>query len=636
MQREWYTKILMKDIDIVNGAGKTEKMRLQNILMQLRKCTNHPYLFDGAEPGPPYTTDEHMIENCGKLNILDKLLPKLKEQGSRVLIFTQMTRILDILEDYCWFRKHSYCRIDGQTPHEERDTQIQEYNAENSEKFIFMLSTRAGGLGINLYTADIVILYDSDWNPQADLQAQDRAHRIGQKKQVKVFRLVTENTVDEKIVEKAAIKLRLDRMVIQAGRLAEQKTNLGKDEMLGMIRHGAKQVFASKDADIVDDDIDKILAMGEMKTKDAEKKLAELGESSLRSFTLDTKPEDSLHVFEGEDFREKQRDEIQMNWIAPPKRERKANYAVDAYFREALRVGQETTQKHKAPRPPKQPIVQDFQFLPGRLFELLEQEIYHYRKSVGYRVPMNPDLGSEAKNIQREEQIKVDDAEELTEEEQEEKNDLLTQGFTNWSKRDFNQFIRLHEKYGRNDINSISKEIEGKTPEEVIEYSKTFWERCQELQDIDRIMTQIEKGEAKIQRRALIGKALDAKIVQYRAPFHQLRLTYGPNKGKNYSEEVDRFLVCMLHKLGFDQDNVYELLRNEIRSAPQFRFDWFVKSRTAMELQRRCNTLITLIEKENHDVEDSGDKKKPGPKPGIKREADKDDLDGGKAKKPKK
>lgn len=97
-------------------------------------------------------------------------------------------------------------------------------------------------------------------------------------------------------------------------------TFLGKDEMLGMIRHGAKQVFASKDADIVDDDIDKILAMGEMKTKDAEKKLAELGESSLRSFTLDTKPEDSLHVFEGEDFREKQRDEIQMNWIAPPKR----------------------------------------------------------------------------------------------------------------------------------------------------------------------------------------------------------------------------------------------------------------------------------------------------------------------------
>merc|ERR1712203_120744 len=256
-------------------------------------------------------------------------------------------------------------------------------------------------------------------------------------------------------------------------------------------------------------------------------------------------------------------------------------------------------------------------------------EIYFYRQTVGYRVPLNTDLGADAKKLQKEEQRKIDEAYDLNEDEQE-KEDLLTQGFTNWSKRDFNTFIRLHEKYGRDDIDQTSEEVK--------EYSTIFWERSQELQDIDRIMTQIEKGEAKIQRRALIGKALDAKIVQYRAPFHQLRLTYGPNKGKNYSEEVDGFLVCMLHKLGFDQDNVYELLRNEIRSAPQFRFDWFVKSRTAMELQRRCNTLITLIEKENHEVEDSGDKKKPGPKTGIKREADKEDLvDGAKAnKKPKK
>ncbi len=425
MQREYYTKILMKDIDIVNGAGKVEKMRLQNILMQLRKCVNHPYLFDGAEPGPPYTTDEHLIQNSGKMILLDKLLPKMQEAGSRVLIFTQMTRILDILEDYCWFRGYAYCRIDGQTPHEDRDRQIQEYNAPGSEKFIFMLSTRAGGLGINLYTADIVVLYDSDWNPQMDLQAMDRAHRIGQLKQVRVFRLVTENTVDEKIVERAAVKLRLDRMVIQQGRLVDNKQNLGKDEMLNIIRHGAKNVFSSKEADVIDEDIEKILASGEAKTEEENKKLAALGESSLRSFTLDTKPEDSLYNFEGEDFREKQRDEIGINWIAPPKRERKANYAVDAYFREALRVGTAEPKAHKAPRPPKQPIVQDFQFFPGRLFELLDQEIYHYRKVVGYKVPLNSDLGSEAKKVQKEEQRKIDEAEELTEEEQAEKEELL-------------------------------------------------------------------------------------------------------------------------------------------------------------------------------------------------------------------
>ncbi len=349
-----------------------------------------------------------------------------------------------------------------------------------------MLSTRAGGLGINLYTADVVILYDSDWNPQMDLQAMDRAHRIGQTKQVRVFRLVTENTVDEKIVERAAVKLRLDRMVIQQGRLAEQKANLGKDEMLNMIRHGAKHVFSNKDADTMEDDIDKLLETGEAKTEEENKKLSALGESSLRQFTLDTKDEPSLYNFEGEDFREKQRDDIGLNWIAPPKRERKANYAVDAYFKEALRTGASEPKAHKAPRPPKQPIVQDFQFFPPRLFELLDQEIYHYRQAVGYRVPLNPDLGNDAKKIQKEEQRKIDEAVELTEEEQEEKEELLGQGFTNWSKRDFNTFIRLHEKYGRDEIDAISKEIEGKTPEEVVEYSKVFWERSSELQDIER------------------------------------------------------------------------------------------------------------------------------------------------------
>lgn len=605
MQREWYTKILMKDIDIVNGAGKMEKMRLQNILMQLRKCTNHPYLFDGAEPGPPYTTDVHLLENSGKMIILEKLLKKLQEQGSRVLIFSQMTRMLDILEDYCHWRGYNYCRLDGQTPHEDRTKMIDEYNAEGSTKFIFMLSTRAGGLGINLATADVVIIYDSDWNPQMDLQAMDRAHRIGQKKQVRVFRLITENTIEEKIVERAEIKLKLDKLVIQQGRLVDNKVNqLNKDEMLNIIRFGANHVFQSKDSEITDEDIDAILEKGEAKTQEQNEKLDKLGESSLRSFTLDTENLEnrSVYQFEGEDYREKQKLHTLGSWIEPPKRERKANYAVDAYFKEALRVAE--PKAPKAPRPPKQPIVQDFQFFPPRLFELLDQEIYHYRKTVNYKVPKNMDLGQEATKVQREEQRKIDDAEPLTEDEIAEKESLLTQGFTNWNKRDFNQFIKANEKYGREDIENIAKEVEGKTPEEVMEYSAVFWERCHELQDIERLMGQIERGEAKIQRRASIKKALDSKMSRYRAPFHQLRIAYGNNKGKNYTEEEDRFLVCMLHKLGFDKENVYEELRTAVRSAPQFRFDWFLKSRTALELQRRCNTLITLIERENQELEE--------------------------------
>uniref|UniRef100_A0A8C1WCL3 SWI/SNF related, matrix associated, actin dependent regulator of chromatin, subfamily a, member 5 n=1 Tax=Cyprinus carpio TaxID=7962 RepID=A0A8C1WCL3_CYPCA len=610
MQREWYTKILMKDIDILNSAGKMDKMRLLNVLMQLRKCCNHPYLFDGAEPGPPYTTDLHLVVNSGKMAVLDKLLPKLKEQGSRVLIFSQMTRVLDILEDYCMWRNYGYCRLDGQTPHEERQISINAFNEPNSSKFLFMLSTRAGGLGINLATADVVIIYDSDWNPQVDLQAMDRAHRIGQKKQVRVFRFITENTVEERIVERAEMKLRLDSIVIQQGRLVDPNTSkLGKDEMLSIIRHGATHVFASKESEITDEDIDAILERGEKKTMEMKEKLANLGESSLRNFTMDT--ENSVYNFEGEDYREKKK--VITNWIEPPKRERKANYAVDAYFREALRVSE--PKAPKAPRPPKQPNVQDFQFFPPRLFELLEKEILYYRKTIGYKVPRNPDLPNSAQ-MQKEEQAKIDEAEPLNEEELEEKENLLSQGFTIWTKRDFNQFIKANEKWGRDDIENIAREVEGKTPEEVMEYSAVFWERCNELQDIEKIMAQIERGEARIQRRISIKKALDSKIGRYKAPFHQLRISYGTNKGKNYTEEEDRFLICMLHKLGFDKESVYDELRQCIRNSPQFRFDWFLKSRTAMELQRRCNTLITLIERENMELEEreKAEKKKRGPR----------------------
>uniref|UniRef100_A0A8B9J9A5 SWI/SNF related, matrix associated, actin dependent regulator of chromatin, subfamily a, member 5 n=1 Tax=Astyanax mexicanus TaxID=7994 RepID=A0A8B9J9A5_ASTMX len=345
------------------------------------------------------------------------------------------------------------------------------------------------------------------------------------------------------------------------------------------------------------------------RTMEMKEKLSNLGESSLRNFTMDT--ENSVYNFEGEDYREKKK--VITNWIEPPKRERKANYAVDAYFREALRVSE--PKAPKAPRPPKQPNVQDFQFFPPRLFELLEKEILYYRKTIGYKVPRNPELPNSAQ-VQKEEQAKIDEAEPLNEEELEEKENLLSQGFTIWNKRDFNQFIKANEKWGRDDIENIAREVEGKTPEEVMEYSAVFWERCNELQDIEKIMAQIERGEARIQRRISIKKALDSKIGRYKAPFHQLRISYGTNKGKNYTEEEDRFLICMLHKLGFDKESVYDELRQCIRNSPQFRFDWFLKSRTAMELQRRCNTLITLIERENMELEEreKAEKKKRGPR----------------------
>jgi SWI/SNF-related matrix-associated actin-dependent regulator of chromatin subfamily A member 5 len=262
IQKQLYKKLLLRDLDSITGkvSGKNRTAVL-NIVMQLRKCCGHPYLFEGVEDRTLDPLGEHLVENCGKLSMVDKLLKRLKSRGSRVLIFTQMTRVLDILEDFMVMRGYQYCRIDGNTNYDDRESSIDEFNREGTDKFCFLLSTRAGGLGINLQTADTCILYDSDWNPQQDLQAQDRCHRLGQKKPVNVFRLVSENTVEEKIVERAQQKLKLDAMVVQQGRLKDQD-KVTKDEIMAAVRFGADTVFRSEESTITDDDIDVILERG--------------------------------------------------------------------------------------------------------------------------------------------------------------------------------------------------------------------------------------------------------------------------------------------------------------------------------------------------------------------------------------
>jgi SNF2 family DNA or RNA helicase len=137
----------------------------------------------------------------GKLVLVDKLLEKLKESGHRVLLYSQMTKMLDIIEDYMNWRGHLYCRIDGSTKGSERQKTIDLFNDAESNHFVFLLSTRAGGLGINLQSADTIIMFDSDWNPYADMQAFGRAHRIGQKRDVLVLRLITRDSVEERYGE---------------------------------------------------------------------------------------------------------------------------------------------------------------------------------------------------------------------------------------------------------------------------------------------------------------------------------------------------------------------------------------------------------------------------------------------------
>jgi SWI/SNF-related matrix-associated actin-dependent regulator of chromatin subfamily A member 5 len=147
MQKDLYRNILIRDIDAIQGTSGN-RTAILNIVMQLRKCAGHPYLFPGLEDRSLPPLGEHLVNNCGKLALLDKLLKRLFERGHRVLLFTQMTRILDILEDYLVMRRYQYCRIDGNTSYDDRESFIDAFNAPDSEKFIFLLSTRAGGLGI--------------------------------------------------------------------------------------------------------------------------------------------------------------------------------------------------------------------------------------------------------------------------------------------------------------------------------------------------------------------------------------------------------------------------------------------------------------------------------------------------------
>ena len=166
LQKQLYKSILSGHIDVVNSNGQAaDKIKLLNVLMQLKKVCNHPYLFDGQEPGPPFLDGDHLVTASQKFRVLDLLLPKLLGQGFKVLIFSQMTRLMNILDDMLRYRGYRYCRIDGQTSADDRESRIEDFQNPNSDKQIFILSTRAGGLGINLHQANIVIIFDSDWNP---------------------------------------------------------------------------------------------------------------------------------------------------------------------------------------------------------------------------------------------------------------------------------------------------------------------------------------------------------------------------------------------------------------------------------------------------------------------------------------
>ncbi|EPR79089.1 SNF2 family N-terminal domain protein [Spraguea lophii 42_110] len=277
IQKRYYRAILEKNLEFLTKGGTENAPNLLNVMMELRKCCIHPFLVRGAEDKiideylqknkadiseenvnrntgeqsilNRMTLDEYykvIIQSSGKLVLLDKLLKQLKGKH-KVLIFSQMTKCLDLLADYLNYRQFKYERIDGGVRGDCRQAAIDRFCDKNSDVFVFLLCTRAGGVGINLTAADTVIIFDSDWNPQNDLQAQARCHRIGQTNEVKIYRLITNNTYEREMFDKAGLKLGLDRAVLQRMDYEGEKKMKKREAIEYLLKKGAYGVLMEDD-----------------------------------------------------------------------------------------------------------------------------------------------------------------------------------------------------------------------------------------------------------------------------------------------------------------------------------------------------------------------------------------------------
>uniref|UniRef100_A0A8D2LVE6 DNA helicase n=1 Tax=Varanus komodoensis TaxID=61221 RepID=A0A8D2LVE6_VARKO len=347
LQKQYYKWILTRNYKALSKGVRGSTSGFLNIVMELKKCCNHCFLIKAPEENEKENSQEmllSLIRSSGKLILLDKLLTRLRERGNRVLIFSQMVRMLDILAEYLAIKHYPFQRLDGSIKGEIRKQALDHFNAEGSEDFCFLLSTRAGGLGINLASADTVVIFDSDWNPQNDLQAQARAHRIGQKKQVNIYRLVTKGTVEEEIIERAKKKMVLDHLVIQrmdtTGRTVLDNSSgrsnsnpFNKEELTAILKFGAEDLFKEaegEESEPQEMDIEEILRLAETRENEAsssatdellsqfkvanfttmEEEEAELEEKSQRDWD-DIIPEEQRKRVEEEE-RQKELEEIYM------------------------------------------------------------------------------------------------------------------------------------------------------------------------------------------------------------------------------------------------------------------------------------------------------------------------------------
>ncbi|KAH7648470.1 hypothetical protein FG379_002905 [Cryptosporidium bovis] len=648
MQRNLYKDLLSKNVDALQEK-EGGKLRLINLAMQLRKACNHPYLFDGYEDKTVDPFGEHVVENSGKMILMDRLIKKLINNGSRILIFSQMSRVLDILEDYCYMRKYPYCRIDGNTSGDDRDKQIYDFNKEGSDKLVFLLSTRAGGLGINLATADIVILYDSDWNPQVDLQAMDRAHRIGQKKPVFVFRLCHEHTIEEKIIERANLKLQLDFAIIQQGRLkglgaagaggsglpscVENNSNiLSKNELMNMIQYGANEILKATNVNITDEDIEAIISGGEKRTESLQMKVQKHIQGSLLNFSLNNHNNgregdkrnvsgegtgggnqsiNSLYEFEGIDYNEIQKQQDRQAWgkISIEKidqeREERRRGRMENY---TLKLINKYINKQSSLRGlDKLPPMYEWQFYDKkRIMELHNKETKYLSELNSSLVKLsqksNMTFIDENSLLIPETDVPLSNSEikDLTIEEKEEKKKLIQSGFKNWTRREFNLLLRAIESKGIENISAISNYFPNKDEKEVREYIDVLMKRGpEELTDWSRYIKRIQSSKEDQKKKQEFNEIIKNKLSQYSDPWRELELEslniYNKQgKNMNFTSIEDRYILNYTLIFGYGN---WEQILLAIKSDHIFSFNWFIKTRDANDIYKRVDYIIKAIKR---------------------------------------
>jgi len=391
IQLEYYKNILTRNYAALNQGSKGHKQSLLNIMMELKKASNHPFMFPNAENRILAGSDSRddvlkgLITSSGKMMLLDQLLIKMKKDGHRVLIFSQMVKMLDILGDYLHARGHQFQRLDGTIASGPRRMAIDHFNAAGSQDFCFLLSTRAGGLGINLMTADTVILFDSDWNPQADLQAMARAHRIGQKNPVTIYRFVSKDTVEEEILERARNKLMLEFITIQRGVTDKDAKDLSNrmqkavgepnssDDINKILKRRGQKMFeqTGNQKKLEELDIDAVLENAEEhKTEQPEGLAADGGEEFLKSFEYtdvkidlewdDIIPKDQLQKIKEEEAKKQEEKNLKelIEQNAPRKRKAAINDEREqrAAKKRARDLAAEIDESSDADSDPKRPL----------------------------------------------------------------------------------------------------------------------------------------------------------------------------------------------------------------------------------------------------------------------------------------